>query len=109
MLFATYGFDVTYRPIILVALWASGREPTSINDLYTRGTLGVYAHAQLLMSATPVPPHLSDYQFYTVTHVHSLQGNVCNCNRVPQCIYEMSVEKVQMNTGTVPGLAERGI
>ena len=36
---------------------------------FTRLPLGVYVHAQLLMSAAP--PHLSDYQCFTVTHVHS--------------------------------------
>ena len=36
----------------------------------SNSTLGVYAHAQLLISATP--PHLSDYQFYSYTrYIHS--------------------------------------
>ena len=51
---------------------------------FTSGTLGVYAHAVAYVCMQ----HHHTCQTISFT----LQGNVCNCNRVPQCIYEMNVE-----------------
>ena len=60
---------------------------------YSNTPLGVYAHAQLLIFATP--PHLLDYQFYRYTHyIHSktMYATAMEC----LCMYEMSVEKIDI-------------
>ena len=54
-------------------------------------TWGLCACTVAYICNTATPVRLSVLQLHMV---HSLQDNVCDCNRVPQCIYEMSVEKL---------------
>ena len=78
-------------PYIEVALWASGSEPTSM--IYIPGVhlVSMRMHSCLCLQHRYLHTcQTIRLQLYTCIHS---KANVCSCSRVPQCIYEMSVEK----------------